>query len=109
MKTDVLSATEKLTLLSVLEKLFHVTHIDHFMDWVDFDLKPVFPHKTFVCGFVNIRERPIVVQRLLHRNFPLEFFDHFRQPGGLISTPCMRKWAKEGEPQLYEPEHKAEA
>src|SRR5258705_13114663 len=102
MKNDGLSALEKLALLAVLEKLFQVSTIDQFMDWVDFDLKPIFPHKNFICGFVNIRERPIVVQKLLHRNFPIEFFDNFRQAGGLISTPCMRKWAKEGEPQLYE-------
>ena len=109
MQNDVLNSMEKLVLLSVLEKLVYVGDGNEFLDWVDYDLKPIFPHQTFICGTVDIRENPVVVQRLLFRDFPMKFFDHFRrQGGGLISTPCMRQWAKEGEPNLFDPESQAE-
>jgi transcriptional regulator EpsA len=107
MQNEILSAGEKLGLLSVLEKLFLVDEVDRFLDWVDCDLGAVFPHKIFCCGVVDTRERPVVVQRLVYRNFPAAFFDDCRQQDGRITTPCMCNWAKTGEPQLFDLEHDA--
>src|SRR4051812_5637705 len=108
MQNESLDSAEKLALLAVLDRLVHVNDVDQFLDWIDFDLKPVFPHETFICGIADIREKPAVVRRLVYRNFPIEFFDQFRQQNGLIFVPCMGRWTRVGEPQFFDPDSRTD-
>src|SRR4051794_28932950 len=96
---SVLSEREQLTLLHVLNELLTIETLDQFLDWVDSDVRLVLPHECFICGAVDIREKPATMRILVTRNVPSTFFERFRQQNGSISTPCLRQWAKGEEPQ----------
>jgi transcriptional regulator EpsA len=96
-------------LLRLLESLDCVTTGDQLTDWFCKDLQPVFPHGAFICGMGRIHSTGVAPLKLFASNFPVDYLRTLKQPGGLITSPVIKKWLASGEVQLLDIEGPVDA
>ena len=99
-----LSKQQYSTYIAVIESLLIVETAAQFLQWTKDELQNLFPHEIFVCGIGRINADSIKINRMLSSNFPVEYIQAIRRPGGDVFSPIMARWSQAQRPQLFEAE-----
>jgi DNA-binding CsgD family transcriptional regulator len=93
---------DELRVLDVLETLGCVETADELICWSRGPLHAVLPHDVaFFTSGVLIGERRL--REDIHRNFPVEYLEHFREADGVCLTPTMKLAFETNRAQVFEP------
>jgi transcriptional regulator EpsA len=85
-----------------------VKTIDDFTAWLKEDLKPLFPHEAFSCGWSNFEPGGLIPMQLINIDFPIEYLTAIKNDGGFLTSPVIARWFREREPQLFDLSHAKE-
>ena len=96
------TSTDDTAFIGLLESLDLITTGDQLTAWASKDLQPAFPHGAFICGMGRIHSTGVAPLKLFASNFPVDYLRTLKQPGGLITSPVIKKWLASGEVQLLD-------
>ena len=98
------ATTDDTALIRLLESLDTITTGDQLTAWTGEALHPVFPHGAFLCGMVRVHSTGVAPIKLFASNFPVEYLQTLKQPGGLLVSPIIKNWLTSAEVQLFDSE-----
>ncbi|MBT9591592.1 MAG: hypothetical protein IV089_11920 [Thiobacillus sp.] len=96
------SPADDTALIKLLEALQQIITGDQLIVWAKQDLQSILPHGAFICGMGRVHSTGVAPVKMFAFNFPVDYLRELKQPGGLISSPVIRKWLASGEAQLLD-------
>jgi len=97
------SIHDELRILRALDALRSVETPADLIGWSEGPLHAVLPHDVALFSSGVLREGRRRLREDIHRNFPVEYLDHFRQTDGLCLTPTMKRVFQTRRAQVFEP------
>lgn len=101
--TATLLKADRTELLDIIESSQHIGNQEEFFKWTQTELQSIFPHGKLICGVGRLCQDGVYIRHLLACNCPEEYVKTLLQPDGLTSSPIIKRWMKEQQPILFEP------
>lgn len=90
-------------LFEAIEQISQVATESEFIAWIEGPLLCLLPHEIMLCGIGLLRHQLYRTFRLIQRNFPLSYLEHFRHGERFTPTPTMLRVLRTGQPQMFSP------
>lgn len=89
-------------IMDVLVGCTSVRTADEFTRVIEGPCRAVLPHEAMLCGIGGISRQGNHVRKILHVNYPMEYFEPLRDEDGRLDSPLMKRWRETLEPQWFQ-------
>jgi transcriptional regulator EpsA len=88
--------------MDVIVQCSNVHTGDEFSAVVKGPLKEVLPHDAMICGIGGVSRQGHYIHKMLHHDYPLDYFAAMRDAEGRVEGPLIKRWRETQEPVLFQ-------
>jgi len=89
-------------IMEVLVGCTNVRTAEEFTRVIEGPCRAVLSHESMLCGIGGISRQGNHVRKILHMNYPMEYFEPLRDEDGRLDSPLMKRWRETLEPQWFQ-------
>jgi transcriptional regulator EpsA len=89
-------------LMNIIVRTTEVHDSEALLALINCDVQAVLKHDVMVCGVGGISPKGSYAHKVLHHNYPAEYFDELATTDGRVDSPLMQRWGATQAPVVFQ-------
>jgi transcriptional regulator EpsA len=93
---------DPIALMNIIVRSTEVHDSDSLLKLINNDVFAVLGQDVMVCGVGGVTAKGSYAHKVLHHNYPPEYFDDLATADGRVDSPLMQRWRATQEPVIFQ-------
>jgi len=89
-------------LMNIIMRSTTVNDSQALLALINHEVQQILHHDVMVCGVGGVSPKGSYVHKVLHHNYPPNYFEEIANTDGRVDSPLMKKWRASQEPVVFQ-------
>lgn len=89
-------------LMNIIVRTTEVHDSETLLTLINDDVQQVLKHDVMVCGVGGVSPTGSYAHKVLHHNYPPQYFEELARPDGRVDSPLMQRWRVSQAPVVFQ-------